>query len=100
MYGHTYYMYGHSLIRFISGYLVQNFQDLYIRMMVEYLKDNLFIVPLNTQYMYSHAFTYLLFCLHVLELISLKLAFFQSYSLYIMSLNIAQPFFSLMNIST
>ena len=37
----TQYMYGHSLIRFIFGYLVQKFKDIYKRMMVEYFKDNL-----------------------------------------------------------
>ena len=35
------YMYGHSFINFIFGYLLQIFQDLYIIVMVEYLKDNL-----------------------------------------------------------
>ena len=47
--------------------------------------------------MYGHAFTYLLFHLHLLEFIYLKLDFFQCYSIGIMSFNIAQPFFSLMN---
>ena len=50
--------------------------------------------------MCGHAFTYLLFHLHFLEFVYLKLDFFQCYSICIMSLNIVQPFFSLMNILT
>ena len=48
----------------------------------------------------SHRFTYLPFHLHLLEFIYLKLDFFQCYSICFMSLNIAQTFFSLMNIFT
>ena len=33
----TQYMYGHSLSKFIFGYLVQKFHDFYIKMMVEYI---------------------------------------------------------------
>ena len=50
--------------------------------------------------MYGHAFIYVLFHLHLLEFMYLNLDFFQCYSIYIMLLNITQPFFPLMNILT
>ena len=42
--------------------------------------------------MYGHAFKYVVFYLHLLECIYLKLDFFQCYSKCVMSLNIANFF--------
>ena len=50
--------------------------------------------------MYGHAFIYVLFHLYLIEFLYLNLDFFQCYIIYIMSLNITQPFFPLIIILT
>ena len=59
-----------------------------------------FIFSLNTQYMYGHAFTYVLFHLHLLEFIYLKLEFFSMLQYMCPVSKYCPTFLTLINILT
>ena len=59
-----------------------------------------FIFSLNTQYMYGHAFTYVVFHLHLLEFIYSKLEFFSVLQYMCHVTKYCPTFFTLINILT